>query len=147
MAGTVTELMIVAFNVIAGELQANAGSLELIEQAAERLCLADAEGKVFELFRERVARIVTDPRDRRARGADGERLEHIVHLRRFELKHRRFAGRHLTLALKKPDAMLVKSDLSDGQIGAQGRYSGDSHAQSNTQNQAFGRCFSHNYLH
>src|SRR5262249_54444309 len=43
-------------------------------------------------------------------------LEHVVHLRRFEIEARRFTRSELSRALKIADAVLVEHNLLDRQI-------------------------------
>ena len=74
------------------ELQLQPRALQLVEHAAQRLRSADLERELGEFMAERVHGIVAQAGDLAAAAFfDGERLQHIVHLRCLEIEARRFA--------------------------------------------------------
>src|SRR5207249_6199316 len=97
--------------------QLHARSLELIENRAQRLLRAELEWKFGKPYRQRLARVVSKTRDFPSIFLlDRERLEHIVHLRRFEIEPSRFPRRELSRPLEIADSMLVKRALPHRQI-------------------------------
>src|SRR6185312_14128060 len=100
------------------EFELDAGALELPENGAERLLVADLEGEFGELMAERVHRVVAQARDLTAAFfGDGQRFQDVVHLRGVEVEARGLAGGEAAGTLEEADAVLVQHDLADGKLG------------------------------
>ncbi len=92
------------------EFHLDARAFELIDHGAERLAVADFEGKLGELLIERNAGVVTQAGDFAAAVVDGERFEHVVHFGGLEIKARRFAGTERSGALEIADTVLIEDN-------------------------------------
>ena len=99
------------------EFQFHARALELVQQAAQRLGIGDAEGECFQSVAQWVHGIVAQAGNLAAAALlDGERLQHVVHVGRVEFQSRRFAGREPPRAFKEANAVLVEDHLGDRKV-------------------------------
>ncbi len=109
-----------AGNGLGAEPQLNARAFELVEHA-RHTAAADLKGKLAEFMAQGIHRVVAQSGDlAAAAGADGERLEYVVHFRGVEIQSGGFAGRQSAGAFEEADAVLVQDHLLDGKVGRKG---------------------------
>jgi hypothetical protein len=105
------------------ELQLDARALQLIEHGAQRLLAADREWKLLELFCQWLTRIVAQAGN--LPGSlllDGQRLQDVVHLARFEIEPRRFTRAQTAGSCEIADTVLEKHNLADRKFSGRGNY-------------------------
>ncbi len=99
-------------------LQLHLGAFHLIQKQRQRCLAVDLERKIGQLLLQRFAGIVAQAGNFAAvLTGDGERLQHIVHVRSLEIQPRGFAGPQRAAALKIADSALVKNHFADGNVG------------------------------
>jgi hypothetical protein len=104
--------------ILGAELELDARALELAEDGAERLLVAELEGEGGELVAERVHRVVAEAGDFAAAFLlDGERLEDVVHLGGVEVEAGGFSGGDAAGPLEKADPVFIKDHLANRQFG------------------------------
>ncbi len=110
---------------LSSRLQLHASALKLIEDRAERLLRAQLKRKLAQPLLQRLTRVVAQTGDLAAALLfDRERLEHVVHLRRFEIEASGLTRSELSGAFEIADTMLVEHNLLDRQVRRERRRSG-----------------------
>src|SRR5712671_2665519 len=98
------------------EFHFDAGSLELIDDGAERLGVADFKWEIAELMFDGDAGIVAESGNLAALIDDGERFQDIVHLAGFEVEAGGLAWFELALPLEITDTVLIEDNGTDRQF-------------------------------